>query len=83
MSERLYRSALHRPADRRAAFLDGACGDDSELRREVESLFAGIANTPTETFVESGVPVVLLWDLTTLRNVVVCIPFLSSDANQG
>ena len=34
----LFKCAIDRPADQRCAFLDGACGDDLELRREVESL---------------------------------------------
>jgi eukaryotic-like serine/threonine-protein kinase len=38
--ERLYHTALARPADERAAFLAEACGGDHALRREVESLLA-------------------------------------------
>jgi serine/threonine protein kinase len=38
--ERLYHAALARDAGERAAFLRDACGDDAELRREVESLLA-------------------------------------------
>src|SRR5215510_4452711 len=34
----LYHSALEMELEERAAFLEGACGDDAELRREVESL---------------------------------------------
>src|SRR5262245_28281831 len=34
----LYHAALELETDERASFLDGACGDDDELRREVESL---------------------------------------------
>src|ERR1043166_7522603 len=34
----LFKCAIDRPAHQRCAFLDGACGDDLELRREVESL---------------------------------------------
>jgi eukaryotic-like serine/threonine-protein kinase len=34
----LYHAALEVEPDARAAFLDGACGGDEELRREVESL---------------------------------------------
>ena len=37
---RLYQSALAQPVGMRAAFLAGACRDDSALRREVESLLA-------------------------------------------
>ncbi|HEU0176046.1 MAG TPA: serine/threonine-protein kinase [Blastocatellia bacterium] len=38
--DRLYQSALERDATERGAFLDGVCGGDEELRREVESLLA-------------------------------------------
>ncbi len=34
----LFTEALNRPAEERAAFLDAACQDNPELRREVESL---------------------------------------------
>jgi serine/threonine-protein kinase len=36
--EQLYLAALDKPTDERAAFVIAACGDDGELRREVESL---------------------------------------------
>src|SRR3712207_3938858 len=36
----IFRVAVERPGAERAAFLDGACGADPELRREVESLIA-------------------------------------------
>jgi eukaryotic-like serine/threonine-protein kinase len=36
----VFRSALDRPAERRAAFLADACGTDEALRRNVERLFA-------------------------------------------
>jgi serine/threonine protein kinase len=35
--ERLYHAALERPANERTAFIAAACGDDEDLRREVES----------------------------------------------
>src|SRR5712692_4645105 len=38
--EELYHSALARGPEQRSAFLDEACRDDEELRREVESLLA-------------------------------------------
>jgi Tol biopolymer transport system component/predicted Ser/Thr protein kinase len=41
--EALFHSALERDSVSRAAFLDGACGQDADLRREVESLLAGAA----------------------------------------
>jgi eukaryotic-like serine/threonine-protein kinase len=41
--ESLYHSALERDPASRAAFLDGACGQDADLRREIESLLAEAA----------------------------------------
>jgi hypothetical protein len=38
--EALYHSARERDPVSRAAFLDGACGPDANLRHEVESLLA-------------------------------------------
>jgi serine/threonine protein kinase/tetratricopeptide (TPR) repeat protein len=38
--ERLYHSALERPESQRGAFVEEACGGDSALRDEVESLLA-------------------------------------------
>ena len=38
--ERLYHTALERPESQRGAFLEEACGGDSALRDEVESLLA-------------------------------------------
>ncbi|HMX27754.1 MAG TPA: protein kinase, partial [Blastocatellia bacterium] len=38
--DQLLDEAMERPATERSAFLDGACLDDQELRREVESLLA-------------------------------------------
>jgi len=59
--EELYHSALERDPLARGAFLDGACGHDADLRREVESLLAeaptgqGLLDHPTAAFVaESG-----------------------------
>ena len=37
----LFNDALDLPADRRRSFLEDACGDDAELRREVEEMLAG------------------------------------------
>jgi len=37
-AEELFHAALERPAEARRAFLDEACGDDEELRRQVELL---------------------------------------------
>jgi|KBSMisStandDraft_5_1062788.scaffolds.fasta_scaffold2545868_2 serine/threonine-protein kinase len=36
----LYQAALEQPSDARAAWLAEACGDDSALRQELESLIA-------------------------------------------
>jgi tetratricopeptide (TPR) repeat protein len=41
--EALYHAALGRDPATRAAFLDGACGRDADLRREVDSLLAAAA----------------------------------------
>jgi serine/threonine protein kinase len=49
--EEIYRAALERAAEFRSAFLDGACGRDAELRREVESLLAQAE--PAATAIES------------------------------
>ena len=38
--EDLFHQASRRDPENRAAFLERACGTDSELRREVESLLA-------------------------------------------
>ena len=38
--EEVFHTALERPAEERAAFLDGACAGDRELRSEVESLLS-------------------------------------------
>jgi serine/threonine-protein kinase len=38
--ESLYHAACERTGPEREAFLDAACGNDDELRREVESLLA-------------------------------------------
>src|SRR5688572_337826 len=38
--DRIFHSALELPAERRAAFLDQACANDSNLRSEVESLIS-------------------------------------------
>ena len=39
-AEELFHAALERPPEARRAFLDEACGEDSELRRQVEVLVA-------------------------------------------
>ncbi len=55
--EALFHSALERDPASRPAFLDGACGQDADLRHEVESLLAGagtgqgILDHPTAAFV--------------------------------
>ncbi len=43
--ERLYHEALECPAAERGPFLDQACGEDSDLRREVESLLEANSDT--------------------------------------
>jgi serine/threonine protein kinase/Tol biopolymer transport system component len=49
--DEVFAGALEQPAGRRGEFLDRACGDDAELRREVESL---LANHGDEAFLSSG-----------------------------
>jgi len=50
--EELFNEALTLPESERAVFLDGACGTDAELRREVDSLIAGV-DEPVDFFSES------------------------------
>jgi serine/threonine protein kinase len=52
--EEIYQAALDRPEALRPAYLDGACGEDSELRNEVESLLAHCADA--KSFLESRSP---------------------------
>src|SRR5579872_1190475 len=52
--EEIYHEASERPEALRPAYLDSACGQDSELRREVESLLAHAAQA--ETLLESRSP---------------------------
>ena len=47
--ERLYRAAQQRKPEERSAFLDGACHDDPEMRREIDALLAGAAPDNTVT----------------------------------
>ena len=42
-AETLFHQARSRPADQRAAFLDGACGADAALRAKVDALLAADA----------------------------------------
>jgi hypothetical protein len=42
--EELFESAVSRPPEERAVFLDQACGEDEELRREIESLLKADAS---------------------------------------
>jgi eukaryotic-like serine/threonine-protein kinase len=51
----IYEAALEREPGERGAFIAHACGDDQELRREVESL---LENTGTPVLIDSSV-----WDL--------------------
>ncbi len=37
-AQQVFEEALDHPLEKRVAFLDAACADDPELRREVESL---------------------------------------------
>src|SRR5687767_1068036 len=55
--EEIYHAALEMAPAERLSFLDESCGDDEDLRREVESLLAvnrtsnNIFDTPPESFV--------------------------------
>ena len=44
-TERIFHAALERPVEARAAFLAEACGDDVELRRDVQSLLDEASST--------------------------------------
>ncbi len=57
--ETYYHSALEQAEDRRVAYLDQVCGNDADLRRELESLLArdgrhGIFEQRVEALIESG-----------------------------
>jgi len=43
--EEIFQSAIDSPAEKRPALLDSACGDDAELRRELESLLENSENS--------------------------------------
>jgi eukaryotic-like serine/threonine-protein kinase len=47
--ESLFFAALEHPPEARDALLEGACGEDGQLRREVEALLAGHAREPSVT----------------------------------
>ncbi len=49
IARKLLEMALRLPAERRAAFLAEACGDDPELRRQAEALLAGSSGPDAET----------------------------------
>src|SRR5436190_21873171 len=49
---KLYQGALALPPDERDTFLDDACGDDTAMRREVESLLA--AEDEAGSFLAAG-----------------------------
>lgn len=49
--DKVFQAAVELDADRRAAFLDHACGGDAELRREVEALLA--CDEKARAFIES------------------------------
>ena len=45
--EEIFQSALERPLSERSAYVAQACGDDAELRCEVDSLLASAGNATT------------------------------------
>lgn len=51
--ERLFRAAQRLPLDERVAFLDEACADDPQLRREVESLLMADEEADAEAFLHT------------------------------
>jgi Tol biopolymer transport system component len=53
-AQEVFASAVSRTPEARAAYLDGACGNDADLRREVESLLAS-HEAASEGFLESPV----------------------------
>src|SRR5262249_8542970 len=62
-AQEVFASAVVRSPEARAAYLDGACGNDTELRREVESLLAsheaaseGVLESPPIAAMESVAP---------------------------
>jgi serine/threonine protein kinase/tetratricopeptide (TPR) repeat protein len=62
--EAIYHAALERDPAVRAAFLDSTCGQDADLRREVESLLAasptgqGLLDYPTAAFLTESEPLI-------------------------
>jgi eukaryotic-like serine/threonine-protein kinase len=52
-AEEVYRAALRKAPDVRQAFLDEACGRDSELRQQVERLLANQSRQRTDTAAET------------------------------
>jgi len=52
--KRIFNTAMERPHAERAAFLDAECGDDAELRREVESLVRAARPTQSPGAVRTG-----------------------------
>ena len=53
--ERLYRAAQQRRPEERSAFLDGACHDDPEMRREIDALLANATPDNTVTMAAQAV----------------------------
>jgi eukaryotic-like serine/threonine-protein kinase len=45
--EEIFQSAVERPLSERNAYIAQACGDDAELRVEIESLLASAGNATT------------------------------------
>jgi eukaryotic-like serine/threonine-protein kinase len=46
--EEIFQSALEKPLSERNAYVAHACGDDAELRAEIESLLASAGNATTD-----------------------------------
>ena len=61
-AKELFADAVELAAAEHAAFLDGACGGDNELREEVEQLLAGDRRKAAK-ILDAGAPVHLLTDI--------------------
>jgi hypothetical protein len=48
--KRIFNAAMERPAAERLAFIEQACGDDADLRREVVEVLAEWRGMPTGNF---------------------------------
>ena len=54
LQKQLFEQALRRPPDERAAFLDGACDGDEELRARVLALLDSLTAAPDDFLAETA-----------------------------